>query len=295
MKKIHHSSELHFTLIELLVNTSISPMRFFKRGDKQEVQNTSLFLKEKGGAGERGNFFSREKKFSLSPAHARFTLIELLVVIAIIAILAAILLPALQSARERGKATNCISMRKQVGVWVFYYTEIYNGSMMPVHWGNENAYRRWYTALAGSKGGNSSTVKKAVAITKMNRLDQYFGCPSMPSDASSGLTVDGLPRTAGGSINYNKHMSGQKITHMKRPGIKFIICDSTSGYYFGYDASERVSRMTAYGPTKGFYPWHNNKKAGTMLYGDNHVELLPLVNGDISDSTIHYTVNEEAE
>ena len=41
-------------------------------------ENTSLFLKEKGGAGERENFFSREKKFSLSPAHSHFTLIELL-------------------------------------------------------------------------------------------------------------------------------------------------------------------------------------------------------------------------
>ena len=35
----------------------------FKRCDKLEQQNTPLFLKEKGGAGERENFFSREKKF----------------------------------------------------------------------------------------------------------------------------------------------------------------------------------------------------------------------------------------
>ena len=64
-------------------------------------------------------------------AGKRFTLIELLVVIAIIAILAAILLPALQSARDRGVATNCISMRKQVGQWVQMYTDAFDDWLMP--------------------------------------------------------------------------------------------------------------------------------------------------------------------
>ena len=47
-----------FTLIELLVNTSIPPMRFFKRRNKLELQNTPLFFeRERGRGGKRKLFF----------------------------------------------------------------------------------------------------------------------------------------------------------------------------------------------------------------------------------------------
>ena len=89
---------------------------------------------------------------SMSEKQHKFTLIELLVVIAIIAILAGMLMPALSSARERGRTASCINNLKNIGTTAAQYSDDFDGWVLPT------------TPLNADR----------TSIKEWNRADSYF-------------------------------------------------------------------------------------------------------------------------
>ncbi len=105
-----------------------------------------------------------------------FTLIELLVVIAIIAILAAMLLPALKNARETAKKSNCVSNFKQLGNGTIYYTNDFD-NYLPT-WNN------WTECIADEMGMSYPSPRPGEVSCNQG----IFLCPSTkePGDVNNG-------------------------------------------------------------------------------------------------------------
>jgi prepilin-type N-terminal cleavage/methylation domain-containing protein len=198
----------------------------------------------------------------------RFTLIELLVVIAIIAILAALLLPALGEAKKRGLETSCLTNLKQIHVAVHLYSGEYGNLTPPAY---VNATQRWMDLLKPYLAKTEKTY-----LCPMDFVQKP--CPWDPTiKLNYGINSFNY---VGGKTNLSGWY-GFNLAQVSRPDGVVLIADCASGNY--YCGSGKPNPFPEIIPGVDYR--HRKTRFGAVFI-DGHVEQMSKTRREDWDASI---------